>query len=69
VTTPTYTKFLNKIIENLTTEMLVYVERLEDVQDALFAEAEVYGERINILINSGTVYRCIISKRFLDIIG
>jgi 8-oxo-dGTP pyrophosphatase MutT (NUDIX family) len=68
ITTPKHTKFLNKIIENLTTELLVYVERLEEVQDALFAEVEVYGERINILIDLGAV-GCIISKRFLDAVG
>jgi len=38
---------------------------LKEVRDALFGEAEVYDERINILIDSGAV-GCIISKRFLD---
>jgi len=54
-----------EIIKALTTEKLVFVQRLEEVQDALFGEAEVYGERINILIDSGAV-GCIIAKRFLD---
>ena len=38
---------------------------MKEVRDALFGEAEVYDERINILIDSGAV-GCIISKRFLD---
>ena len=64
-TTPTHTGYVTEIIQALTTEKLVFVQRLEEVQDALFGEAEVYGERINILIDSGAV-GCIIAKRFLD---
>jgi hypothetical protein len=38
---------------------------LEEVKDALFGEARIYGNRINILFDSGAV-GCIIAKRFLD---
>ncbi|CAI2199487.1 15637_t:CDS:2, partial [Funneliformis geosporum] len=34
-------------------------------QDAYFAEAEVFGKRVNVMINTGAV-GCIITKSFLD---
>ena len=64
-TTPTHTKHLNEIINSLSNETLVYVEM---ASDALYGEAEVFGKRVNFLIDSGAV-GCILSKKFLDKLG
>ena len=64
-TTPTHTKHLDEIISNFNNETLVFVEM---ARDALYGEAEVFGERVNFLIDSGAV-GCILSKKFLDKLG
>ncbi|CAI2192673.1 7810_t:CDS:2, partial [Funneliformis geosporum] len=47
----------------------VYITKEEwKLQDAYFAEAEVFEKRINVMINTGAV-RCIITKRFLDLVN
>ncbi len=67
-TTPTHTGYVKEIVKGLMSEELVYIQRFEEVQEALFGEAEVYGEKVNFLIDSGAV-GCIIAKRFLDSIN
>ncbi|CAI2172287.1 17013_t:CDS:2, partial [Funneliformis geosporum] len=49
---------------------LIYNDAGEEwkLQDAYFAEAEVFEKRINVMINTGAV-RCIITKRFLDLVN
>ena len=67
-TTPTHTEYLGEILQSINASENAYVQQAEYVQDALFGEAEVFDEQINILIDSGAI-GCIISKQFLDRIG
>ncbi|CAI2189289.1 5612_t:CDS:2, partial [Funneliformis geosporum] len=65
--TPTHIKYMQKILESLKVSTTIaqaqWVERKP--QDAYFAEAEVFGKRINVMIDTGAV-GCIITKSFLD---
>ena len=63
-TTPTHTTYIQEILRILL-EQPMYSQQDNEIQDALFSEAEVYGEKVNILIDSGAV-GCIIAKRYLD---
>jgi len=63
-TIPTHTTYIQEILKVLL-EKPANIQQEEEVQDALFSEAEVYGEKVNVLIDSGVV-GCIIAKRYLD---
>ncbi|GES91988.1 retroviral-like aspartic protease 1 [Rhizophagus clarus] len=63
--TPTHVTYIEEILKSLVKEKSTYVHQIEEVKEALFGEAEVYGEKVNVLIDSGAV-GCIISKRYLD---
>ncbi|GES72437.1 hypothetical protein GLOIN_2v1869520 [Rhizophagus clarus] len=65
LTTPTHVTYIEEILKSLVKEKSTYVHQIEEVKEALFGEAEVYGEKVNVLIDSGAV-GCIISKRYLD---
>jgi ADP-ribose pyrophosphatase YjhB (NUDIX family)/predicted aspartyl protease len=65
LTTPTHVIYREEILKVLREGNPTYVQQVEEVQEALFGEAEVYGEKVNILIDSGAV-GCIIAKRYLD---
>src|SRR6266496_166958 len=63
-TTPTHTTYIQEILKVLL-EKPANIQQEEEVQDALFSEAEVYGEKVNVLIDSKTV-GYIIAKRYLN---
>jgi predicted aspartyl protease len=63
--TPTLITFSKLILENVQKEEPVYVNQAEKAEEALYGEAVVYGQPVNVLIDSGAV-GCIISKRYLD---
>ncbi|CAI2198817.1 147_t:CDS:1, partial [Funneliformis geosporum] len=68
--TPTHIKYMQKILESLkisTTITTIAQAQWEErkPQDAYFAKAEVFGKRINVMIDTGAV-GCIITKSFLD---
>ncbi|GBC00604.1 hypothetical protein RclHR1_03900021 [Rhizophagus clarus] len=65
LTTPTHITYIEEILKSLVKEKSTYVHQIEEVKEALFGKAEVYGEKVNVLIDSGAV-GCIISKRYLD---
>ena len=47
---------------------MIVAQQGKEAVDVLFSEAEIYGEKVNILIDSGAV-GCIITKQFLEKIG
>src|SRR5215471_3376212 len=49
-TTPTHTTYIEEIIKSIVGKPAY--SNSNEVQDALFGEAEVYGEKTNILIDS-----------------
>jgi ADP-ribose pyrophosphatase YjhB (NUDIX family) len=63
--TPTLVEYSNTILNQLIREEPAYINQREKAEEALYGEAIVYGQPVNILIDSGAV-GCIISKRFLD---
>ncbi|GBB94551.1 hypothetical protein RclHR1_02380010 [Rhizophagus clarus] len=65
LTTPTHVTYIEEILKSLIKEKSTYVHQIEEVKEALFGEAEVYGGKVNVLIDSEAV-GCIISKRYLD---
>ena len=60
-TTFTHIKYLDEIVNSFNNKTLVFVEMS---CDALYDEAEIFGERINFLIDSEAV-GCILSKKVL----
>ena len=46
----------------------MHVNQAEKAEEALYGKAIVFGQPVNILIDSGTV-GCIISKHYLDQVG
>ena len=66
--TPTLVNYCSKILNSLHREEPAYVSQKEKVEEALYGEAIVYGQPVNVLIDSGAV-GCIISKRFLEKVG
>src|SRR5581483_10376509 len=67
-TTPTHTTYYKTIIQKITPKDLNIFHQTECAQDALFGEAQIYDQPVNILIDSGAI-GCIISKHFLDSAG
>ncbi|GES92020.1 NUDIX domain-containing protein [Rhizophagus clarus] len=65
LTTLTHATYIEEILKSLVKEKSTYVHQIEEVKEALFGEAEIYEEKMNVLINSGAV-GCIIFKRYLD---
>ncbi|GES88976.1 hypothetical protein GLOIN_2v1772369 [Rhizophagus clarus] len=65
LTIPTHVTYIEEILKSLVKEKSTYVHQIEEVKEALFGKAEVYEEKVNVLIDSGAV-GCIISKRYLD---
>ena len=65
--TPTHVKYMQKILESLKISTTIAQAQWEErrPQDAYFAEAEVFGRKINVMIDTGAV-GCIITKSFLD---
>jgi 8-oxo-dGTP pyrophosphatase MutT (NUDIX family) len=63
--TPTLVEYSDTILNQLVREEPAYINQKEKAEEALYGEAIVYGQPVNILIDLGAV-RCIISKRFLD---
>jgi predicted aspartyl protease len=63
--TPTLVEYSNTILNQLIRKEPAYINQREKAEEALYGEAIVYGQPVNILIDSGAV-GCIISKRFLD---
>jgi ADP-ribose pyrophosphatase YjhB (NUDIX family) len=65
--TPTHVRYMKKILENLKISKTIAQAQWEErkPQDAYFAEAEVFGRKINVMIDTGAV-GCIITKSFLD---
>jgi 8-oxo-dGTP pyrophosphatase MutT (NUDIX family)/predicted aspartyl protease len=63
--TPTLVEYCTKILNNLHQEEPAYTSQKEKVEEALYGEAIVYGQPVNVLIDSGAV-GCIIAKRFLQ---
>ncbi|CAB5200109.1 unnamed protein product [Rhizophagus irregularis] len=63
--TPTLVNYYTDILNQLIREEPVYLNQKERAEEALYGEAIVYGQPVNVLIDSGAV-GCIISKRFLD---
>jgi hypothetical protein len=63
--TPTLVEYSGIILNQLVREEPAYINQREKAEEALYGEAIVYGQPVNILIDSGAV-GCIISKRFLD---
>jgi hypothetical protein len=63
--TPTLVEYSDTILNQLVREEPAYINQREKAEEALYGEAIVYGQPVNILIDSGAV-GCIISKRFLD---
>ncbi|CAI2192560.1 6085_t:CDS:2, partial [Funneliformis geosporum] len=58
---------INKILESLKISTTITQAQWKEqkLQDAYFAEAEVFGKRINMIIDTGAV-GCIVIKSFLD---
>ena len=67
-TTPTHTTYSKELKNLLTEKSMIVAQQGEEAVDALFGEAEIYGEKVNVLIDSGAV-GCIITKQFLEKIG
>ncbi|GBC00849.1 hypothetical protein RclHR1_39990001 [Rhizophagus clarus] len=65
LTTLTHITYIEEILKSLVKEKSTYIHQIKEVKEALFGEAEVYGEKVNVLIDSGAV-GYIISKRYLD---
>ncbi|CAB5179541.1 unnamed protein product [Rhizophagus irregularis] len=63
--TPTLVNYYTDILNQLIREEPAYLNQKERAEEALYGEAIVYGQPVNVLIDSGAV-GCIISKRFLD---
>src|SRR5215469_11398446 len=63
--TPSLITFCTLILTNLQKEEPVYVNQTGKAEEALYGEAVVYNQPVNVLIDSGAV-GCIISKRYLD---
>ncbi|CAB5193851.1 unnamed protein product [Rhizophagus irregularis] len=63
--TLTLVNYCTDILNQLIREEPAYLNQKERAEEALYGEAIVYGQPINVLIDSGAV-GCIISKRFLD---
>src|SRR5438094_2759506 len=63
--TPTLVTFYTSILNYVQKAEPVYVNQREKAEEALYGEAIVYGQPVNVLIDSGAV-GCIISKRYLD---
>jgi hypothetical protein len=63
--TPTLVEYSDTILNQLVREEPAYINQKEKAEEALYGEAIVYGQPVNILIDSDAV-GCIISKRFLD---
>ncbi|CAB4411413.1 unnamed protein product [Rhizophagus irregularis] len=63
--TPTLVNYCDKILNQLIREESAYLNQKERAEEALYEEAIVYGQPVNILIDSEAV-GCIISKRFLE---
>ncbi|CAB5202724.1 unnamed protein product [Rhizophagus irregularis] len=63
--TPTLVNYYTNILNQLIREEPAYLNQKERAEEALYGEAIVYGQPVNVLIDSGAV-GCIISKRFLD---
>jgi hypothetical protein len=61
--TPTLVKYSDTILNQLVREEPTYINQKKKAKEALYEEAIVYGQPVNILIDLGAV-RCIISKRF-----
>ncbi|GBC12969.1 hypothetical protein GLOIN_2v1772369 [Rhizophagus irregularis DAOM 181602=DAOM 197198] len=57
--------YCNNILNQLIKEEPAYLNQKERAEEALYGEAIVYGQPVNVLIDSRAV-GCIISKRFLD---
>ncbi|GBB85181.1 hypothetical protein RclHR1_11730006 [Rhizophagus clarus] len=57
--------YIKKILKSLVKKKSIYVYQIKEVKEALFKEATVYGEKVNILIDSGAV-GYIIFKKHLD---
>ncbi|PKC51586.1 hypothetical protein RhiirA1_405450, partial [Rhizophagus irregularis] len=63
--TLTLVNYCTDILNQLIREEPAYLNQKERAEEALYGEAIVYGQPVNVLIDSGAV-GCIISKRFLD---
>jgi len=63
--TPTLVTYYTSILNYVRKEESVYVNQGGKAEEALYGEAIVYGQPVNVLIDSGAV-GCIISKRYLD---
>ncbi|CAB5114231.1 unnamed protein product [Rhizophagus irregularis] len=63
--TPILVNYYTDILNQLIREEPAYLNQKERAEEALYGEAIVYGQPVNVLIDSGAV-GCIISKRFLD---
>ena len=63
--TPTLVTYYTSILNYVRKEESVYVNQGGKAEEALYGEAIVYGQSVNVLIDSGAV-GCIISKRYLD---
>ena len=62
--TLTHTNYNKELLRLLTEKPMMIARQGEEAVDALFGEAKVYDEKVNILIDSGAV-GCIITKQFL----
>ncbi|GBC52188.2 terminal uridylyltransferase 4 isoform X3 [Rhizophagus irregularis DAOM 181602=DAOM 197198] len=62
---PTLVNYCTNILNQLIREEPAYLNQKERAKEALYGEVIVYGQPVNVLIDSGAV-GCIISKRFLD---
>ena len=66
--TPTLITYQKQIIEYIQKENTMQVNKAGKAEEALYGEAIVYGQPVNVLIDSGAV-GYIISKRYLDQVG
>ncbi|PKY58003.1 hypothetical protein RhiirA4_479528 [Rhizophagus irregularis] len=57
--------YCNNIFNQLIKKESAYLNQKEKAEEALYGEAIIYRQPVNILIDSGAV-GCIISKRFLE---
>ena len=60
--------YQKQILEYIQKENTMQVNKAGKAEEALYGEAIVYGQPVNVLIDSGAV-GCIISKRYLDQVG
>jgi hypothetical protein len=63
--TSTLVEYSDIILNQLVRKEPAYINQRKKAEEALYEKAIVYGQPVNILINSGAV-GCIISKGFLD---